>query len=99
MHAANALIAALLEMVYYILDFYVWVLIISAILSWLVAFNIINTQNRLVQIIGDFTYRLTEPVLRHIRRVLPPMGGLDLSPLALIFIIMFLQSFVRHLVY
>ncbi|MBV8060101.1 MAG: YggT family protein [Alphaproteobacteria bacterium] len=89
--------SAFIEVSYMMLDFYVWILIISAALSWLVAFNIINTHNRLVRIIGDFTYRLTEPLLRPIRRILPPFGGVDLSTLALIFIIMFLQSFLRHL--
>ena len=87
MHAGNALIAALLELVYAVLDFYMWVIIVGAVLSWLVAFNVINTQNRFVRAVGDFLYRLTEPVLRPIRRILPPFGGLDLSPLVLIFLI------------
>jgi len=98
MHPANALLAALLELTYAILDFYIWIIIIGAVLSWLVAFNIINTHNRFVQMAGDFLYRITEPLLRPIRRVLPQMGGLDLSPLILIFIILFIQSFLRHLV-
>lgn len=98
MHPFSALLAAFLEVSYMLLDFYIWVLIVNAALSWLVAFNIINTHNRLVRLIGDFAYRMTEPVLRPIRRILPPFGGVDLSPLALIFIIMFLQSFLRHLV-
>jgi YggT family protein len=68
------------------------------VLSWLVAFGIINTHNRLVAVVGDFLYRITEPLLRPIRNALPAMGGLDLSPMVLIFIIMFLQSFIRHLV-
>ena len=97
MQVGNALFAAIIELLYYILDFYVWILIIGAILSWLAAFNVINTSNRLVQIIGDFSFRLTEPALRPIRRIIPPINGMDLSPLALIFIIMFLQSFLRHL--
>jgi YggT family protein len=98
MNAGSAILAAFLEVTYAILDFYIWVLIIGAVLSWLVAFNIINSHNRLVQVVGDFIYRITEPLLRPIRRVLPVMGGLDLAPLALIFIIIFLQSFIRHLV-
>ncbi len=98
MNAGNAVLAALLELIYAILDFYIWALIIGAVMSWLVAFNIINTHNRLVQVVGDFLYRITEPLLRPIRRIVPMMGGLDLSPLVLIFIIMFLQSFIRHLV-
>jgi YggT family protein len=98
MNVVSATTAALLEVVIAILNFYIWVLIVSAVLSWLVAFNVINTHNRFVQMIGDFLFRITEPVLRPIRRVLPTMGGLDLSPLVLIFIIMFLESFIRHLV-
>ena len=98
MHAGNALLAALFEVVYAVLDFYIWAIIVGAVLSWLVAFNIVNTGNRFVQVVGDFLYRITEPLLRPIRRVLPVMGGLDLAPLALIFIILFLQSFLRHLV-
>lgn len=98
MNAGTAILSAILEVTYAILDFYIWVLIIGAVLSWLVAFNIINTRNRLVQVVGDFIFRITEPLLHPIRRMLPAMGGLDLSPLVLIFIIYFLQSFIRHLV-
>ncbi|MDX2027655.1 MAG: YggT family protein [Alphaproteobacteria bacterium] len=97
MNVPNALVSALLEIVYTVLNFYIWALVIGAVLSWLVAFNVINTHNRFVQAIGDFLYRITEPALRPIRRIIPIMGGLDLSPLVLIFIIMFLQSFIRHL--
>jgi len=99
MNVGPALIAATLQLIDAILDFYVWALIIGAVMSWLVAFNILNTHNRLVHVIGEFVYRITEPLLRPIRRFLPSMGGLDLSPMVLIFIIMFLQSFIRHLAY
>ena len=99
MNISNAFLAALVEVTYAVLDFYIWALIIGAVMSWLVAFNILNSHNRFVQVIGDFLYRITEPLLRPIRKVVPMMGGLDLSPLILIFIIMFLQSFIRHLVY
>lgn len=78
-----------------ILDLYFWVLILSAVLSWLVAFNVVNTRNRAVYVIGDFLYRVTEPVLRPIRRVLPNMGGLDLSPIVVILLI----GFIRQLLY
>lgn len=99
MAIGNALIAALLEVVYAVLDFYVWILIAGALLSWLVSFGIVNSYNRFVHVVGDLIARITEPVLAPIRRILPPMGGLDLSPLVLIFIIYFLQSFIRHLVF
>ena len=97
MNAGNAVIAALLEVLYAVLDFYVWILIIGAVLSWLVAFNVANPSNRFVRAVGDFIYRITEPALRPIRRAIPPMGGFDLAPLILIFTILFLQSFIRHL--
>ena len=97
MPVGNALIAAILEVVYAVLDFYVWCLIVGAILSWLVAFGIVNPYNRFVHVVGDFLERITEPALAPIRRILPAMGGLDLSPLVLIFAIYFIQSFIRHL--
>lgn len=79
------------QILYVVLDLYVWVLIISAVLSWLIAFNVINTHNRFVYTVSDMLYRLTEPVLRPIRNVLPNLGGLDLSPIVLILAIMFAQ--------
>jgi YggT family protein len=69
-----------------------WVVIASVILSWLTAFNVINTHNRFVYMLGTFIYRLTEPALRPIRGVLPNLGGLDLSPLVLILGLVFLKE-------
>ena len=79
-----------------ILGLYVWILIASAILSWLVAFNVVNTRNRAVYVIGDFLYRVTEPVLAPIRRIMPNLGGLDLSPIIVILIIIFIQNLMRE---
>ena len=79
-----------------ILGLYVWVLIASAILSWLVAFNVVNTRNRAVYVIGDFLYRVTEPVLAPIRRIMPNLGGLDLSPIIVILIIFFIRNLMRE---
>ena len=79
-----------------ILGLYVWVLIASAVLSWLVAFNVVNTRNRAVYVIGDFLYRVTEPVLAPLRRVLPNLGGLDLSPIIVILIIFFIRNLLRE---
>ena len=79
-----------------ILGLYVWILIASAILSWLVAFNVVNTRNRAVYVIGDFLYRVTEPVLAPIRRILPNLGGLDLSPIIVILIIFFIRNLMRE---
>ena len=73
------------------LQLYVWLLIAAAILSWLVAFNVVNTRNQFVAMIGEFLYRITEPVLRPIRNRLPAMGGIDISPIILILIIIFIR--------
>ena len=97
MPVGNALLAAFLTVVYAVLDCYIWALIISAVLSWLVAFGVVNPYNRLVRTLGDFLMRITEPLLAPIRRRLPFMGGLDLSPVVLIFAIYFLQTFIRYL--
>ena len=72
-----------------VIDLFVWIIILQVILSWLIAFNVVNTQNRFVYLVGDFLYRITEPVLRPIRRVLPSLGGIDLSPLVLILLLYF----------
>jgi YggT family protein len=98
MNAPHAFIFALVEVIEIALNLYIWVLIIGAVMSWLVAFGVINMHNRFVQMASDIIYRVTEPALRPIRRILPPMGGLDLAPLVLILIIIFLQSFLRNLV-
>ena len=81
------------------LQAYVWLLIASAILSWLVAFNVVNPRNQFVATIGEFLYRITEPVLRPIRNRLPNMGGIDISPVILILIIFFIQSVITRYIY
>ena len=80
-----------------IIDLYVWIIILSAVLSWLVAFDIINMRNRFVYLVGDALNRLTEPVYRPVRRVLPDMGGLDLAPLVVIFGLWFLRDIMWEL--
>ncbi|PPR23293.1 MAG: hypothetical protein CFH40_01107 [Alphaproteobacteria bacterium MarineAlpha10_Bin3] len=75
-----------------VIELYVWCLIISAVLSWLVAFKVVNTQNRFVYLAGDFLHRVTEPALRPIRRFLPTLGGIDLSPIVLILLLFFAKS-------
>ena len=77
-----------------IITIYLWVIIINAILSWLVAFNILNTHNRFVFSILDATYKLTDPALNKIRRFLPTFGSIDISPIILILILMFLRNLV-----
>ena len=73
---------------------YLWIIIINAILSWLVAFNVLNTQNRFVFSILDTTYKLTDPVLNKIRRFIPMFGSIDISPVILILILMFLRNII-----
>jgi YggT family protein len=73
------------------LQLYIWVVIAAVIFSWLVAFNVVNTRNQFVGTIGDFLYRLTEPVLRPIRNMLPNLGGIDISPVILFLIIVFIR--------
>jgi len=80
-----------------ILQLYFYVVIASVILSWLVAFEIVNMRNRFVYSIGHFLNRLTEPVLRPIRRIMPNLGGIDLSPLVLVFGIFFVQRLLLRL--
>jgi YggT family protein len=75
-----------------VITIYIWLLIASVVLSWLVAFNVINTRNRFVWTAGDVLHRLTEPLLRPIRNVLPSMGGLDISPVVLILALYFLRD-------
>ncbi|HWA42923.1 MAG TPA: YggT family protein [Hypericibacter adhaerens] len=82
-----------------VITLYIWVLIASAIMSWLVAFNVLNTRNRFVYQVGDMLYRLTEPALRPIRRVLPNLGGIDLSPVVLILLLVFLRSLLFEYVF
>tara|TARA_R110000787_G_scaffold69621_7_gene154867 strand:+ start:988 stop:1290 length:303 start_codon:yes stop_codon:yes gene_type:complete len=79
------------------IDLYIWVIIIGAILSWLIAFNVLNTTNQLVYTIADFLYRITEPPLRPIRRFMPNLGGIDISPIVLILGLIFLQMVIGNL--
>jgi len=77
-----------------IITIYLWIIIINAILSWLVAFNVLNTQNRFVFSILDTTYKLTDPALNKIRRFIPMFGSIDISPVILILFLMFLRNII-----
>jgi YggT family protein len=90
---------AVLDIVLIVLDLYVWLLIASAILSWLIAFNVVNTRNQFVAAVAEFLYRITEPLLAPIRSVMPNLGGLDISPIILILIIMFIQRVITYYIY
>ena len=82
----------LLAFISYLLTLYIYILIAAVILSWLVAFNIVNPYNQFVRMISEFLHRITEPVLGPIRNMLPNLGGLDISPLIVTLIIIFIQS-------
>ena len=79
-----------------VIDLFIWAIILSALMSWLIGFNIINISNKLVYIIADFLNRLTEPFLSPIRRLLPYLGGVDLSPVVLILILFFLRDLINN---
>jgi YggT family protein len=90
---------AVLDVVMLALNLYVWLLIASAVLSWLIAFNVVNTRNQFVSTVWDFLYRITEPALRPIRNMLPNLGGIDISPIILLLIIFFIQSVITRYIY
>jgi YggT family protein len=77
-----------------IITIYIWLLIASAVLSWLIAFNVVNTRNPIVNSVGEFLYRITEPLLRPIRNMLPNLGGIDVSPVILIIGLLFLRQLI-----
>jgi YggT family protein len=83
---------ALAQLIDVVIQIYIWILIASAVLSWLLAFGIVNRYNPVVNRVGQFCNALTEPVLRPIRRVIPLIAGVDLSPLILILVLMFLRN-------
>lgn len=87
---------SLLSVIDIVLELYMWCIIIAAIVSWLSYGGVINTHNRFVYMVSDFLYRITEPALRPIRRVVPLVGGIDLSPVVLIIAIYFLRSLLRE---
>lgn len=92
-------LAPIIEVVIVLLDLYWWVIIISAVASWLIAFGVINTYNRTVARIIDMLYRLTEPALRPIRQFLPNFGGVDISPIILLLVIWLIEQELRQLEY
>ena len=88
--------AAVLSTLYYALSIYWWIVILSAVFSWLYAFNVINSRNSFVSSIGNALYQLTEPVFSRIRRFLPDLGGVDISPIIVLLIIFFLQRLLEQ---
>jgi len=82
-----------------VITIYIWMLIGQAVLSWLLAFGVVNRYNRAVSLIGDLLYRATEPALRPIRNFLPNLGGIDISPVVLILLLMFLERFILYYIF
>lgn len=97
MQGTDVILGPLFWLATTVIELFIWALIISAVLSWLVAFNVVNTRNRFVYMVGDFLHRITEPALRPIRRIIPNLGGIDISPLVLILLLLFLQQVLARL--
>lgn len=93
----NGFLIPFVELVRYVIYLYEILLIVSVVLSWLITFGVVNTYSRAVAMIGDFLYRATEPALRPIRRFLPNLGGLDISPIVLLLILWFVDAELRAL--
>ena len=90
---------AILDVILMALQIYVWLLIAAAVLSWLIAFNVVNTRNQFVHSIGEFLFRITEPALRPIRNMLPNLGGIDISPVILILLIFLIERIIIYYIY
>ena len=88
-----------LWLIHTLITLYIWILIANAVLSWLVAFNVVNARNQFVSMVGDFLYRVTEPVLRPIRNIMPNLGGIDISPVIVILIIILLKDIIVRYIY
>src|SRR5262245_8267806 len=82
-----------------VIDIYTWIVIASAIMSWLVAFGVVNMRNQFIRMVGDVLERLTEPALRPIRRVMPNLGGVDISPVILLLLLFFLRNLLWEYVF
>ncbi|EIM71903.1 hypothetical protein A33O_22317 [Nitratireductor aquibiodomus RA22] len=85
---------ALIQTIIMALDIYWWLIIASAVFSWLYAFNVVNPRNQFVGSIGNFLFRVTEPALRPIRNLLPDLGGIDISPIILLLALFFIRQFI-----
>lgn len=93
----DVILVPLIGLLVQLLDIYLIIVIVGVVMSWLVAFNVINTHNRFVYLVGDFVHRVTEPVMRPIRNFLPNLGGLDISPVIVILLIYFVQHVLIRL--
>jgi YggT family protein len=98
-NAPESAMRALLDVILIVLDLYIYIVIAAAVLSWLVAFNVVNPRNQFVAMVGEFLYRITDPVLRPIRNMMPAMGGIDISPIILFLIIILIQRVIAYYIY
>jgi YggT family protein len=89
----------ILLLLYRVIDIYFYILIINIVLSWLIAFNIVNTQNKIVVTVLYATNRLTDPLLNPVRRIIPNLGGIDISPIILVLCLLFIQDYIRFNLY
>jgi YggT family protein len=87
---------AVLDVILLALQLYIYLLIAAAVLSWLIAFNVVNTRNQVVAAIGEFLYRVTEPALRPIRSIMPNLGGIDISPVILILLVILIENIIIY---
>ncbi|MDQ0317069.1 YggT family protein [Amorphus orientalis] len=85
---------SLIQVLLLAIKIYTWIIIASAIFSWLYAFNVVNPRNQFISMIGNALYSLTEPALRPIRSILPDLGGIDISPIVLLLILFFVQQLI-----
>jgi len=95
----DVIVGPALRLAILVVDLYMWAVIVSVIMGWLVAFNVVNLSNRFVYMAGDFLHRITEPALAPIRRVLPNLGGLDLSPVVVILILFFIKDILIQIAF
>lgn len=93
----DVVVGPALTLVYHLIDLYTWVVIIGVIMSWLIAFNVINLSNQFVRMVYDMVVKLTEPLLGQIRRFLPDLGGVDISPIILILLLWFAKDVIARL--
>ena len=87
---------SLLHLISAVIGIYIWVIFIQVILSWLIAFKVINLQNQFVYTLSNVFYRLTEPALQPVRRFMPNLGGVDISPVILILLLYFVQNLLHE---
>ena len=92
-------VATVLTVLSHAISLYIYLIVASAIMSWLLAFGVINTGNQFVRSLGEFLYRITEPALRPLRNVIPPLGGIDISPIILFLVLQVVQGLIGDVVF